>query len=63
LLKNGDKITIDVNKRVIQADISPEELERRRMEWTAPPYKATSGTLFKFIKNVNSASLGCTTDW
>jgi dihydroxy-acid dehydratase len=63
LLKDGDTITIDAGKRVIHADITPEEFERRKTEWVAPPYKATCGTLFKFIKNVNSASLGCTTDW
>ena len=62
-LKNGDKITIDSIKRTIHANISPEEFEKRKAEWRAPPYKATSGTLYKFIKNVNSASLGCTTDW
>jgi dihydroxy-acid dehydratase len=42
--------------------ISREEMEARRDRWSAPPLKATSGTLFKFIKNVSSASTGCVTD-
>ena len=38
------------------------ELSRRRQAWTRPPYKATRGTLFKYIKTVKSASEGCVTD-
>ncbi len=34
----------------------------RRKAWSAPPNKATRGTLFKYIKNVKSASEGCVTD-
>ncbi len=34
----------------------------RRAAWTAPPLKATSGTLYKYIKNVAPASMGCVTD-
>jgi dihydroxy-acid dehydratase len=43
-------------------EVEPAELERRRSQWTAPPYKATRGTLYKYIKNVKSASMGCVTD-
>ena len=39
-----------------------EELAARRKAWTPPPYKATRGTLYKYIKNVKSASEGCVTD-
>ena len=42
--------------------ISDEELATRKAGWTAPPLKATSGTLYKYIKNVISASEGCVTD-
>ena len=42
--------------------ISDAELAARRAAWTAPPLKATQGTLYKYIKNVSSASLGCVTD-
>ncbi|GLC45185.1 hypothetical protein PLESTB_000426600 [Pleodorina starrii] len=62
LVKNGDKIVIDVEKRVMDVKISDEEMAARRAAWVAPPLKATSGTLYKYIKNVTSASLGCVTD-
>jgi len=42
--------------------LSDEELAARRKAWTPPPYKATRGTLHKYIKNVKSASEGCVTD-
>jgi dihydroxy-acid dehydratase len=42
--------------------VSDEELAARRAAWVAPPLKATFGTLYKYIKNVSSASEGCITD-
>lgn len=62
LVQNGDKITIDAVKRVINIDVSDAEMAKRRAAWTAPPFKATRGTLYKYIKNVRSASEGCVTD-
>ncbi|KAI8995855.1 dihydroxy-acid dehydratase [Gaertneriomyces semiglobifer] len=62
LIRDGDVITIDANTKEISVDLKDEELASRRKEWTAPPYQATSGALYKFIKNVSSASKGCTTD-
>lgn len=62
MIKDGDKITIDAEKRTIDVDITPEEMENRRKQWKAPPLKATRGTLYKYIKNVASASKGCVTD-
>jgi dihydroxy-acid dehydratase len=62
LIKDGDTIIIDANKNSIDVDISDEEMEKRKSEWTMPAYKATRGTLFKYIKNVKSASEGCVTD-
>ncbi|TPX35457.1 dihydroxy-acid dehydratase [Synchytrium microbalum] len=62
LVQEGDIITIDANRRAIEVSISPAEMEKRRKAWKAPPYKVKSGTLWKFIKNVTSASEGCTTD-
>ena len=62
LVQTGDKITIDANSRTINMDVSDEEIARRRAAWTAPPFKATRGTLYKYIKNVKSASEGCVTD-
>jgi len=62
LVRDGDTITIDAEKRTIDVAISDAELTRRRAAWKAPPYKATRGTLYKYIKNVKSASEGCVTD-
>jgi dihydroxy-acid dehydratase len=62
LLKTGDIITIDIQKRTIDANVSEIEWKQRKDQWRAPPLKATSGTLFKFIKNTTNASKGCTTD-
>ena len=62
LVVNGDQITIDAVNNTIMVDVGDEELAARRKTWTAPPYKATRGTLYKYIKNVKSASQGCVTD-
>jgi dihydroxy-acid dehydratase len=62
LLVDGDQITIDAERNRIDVAVSDEELARRKAAWTAPPYKATRGTLYKYIKNVKSASEGCVTD-
>lgn len=62
LIENGDIITINVEKRSIDLQLSEEEIAKRRSNWKAPPYKATFGTLYKYIKNVKPASEGCVTD-
>ena len=62
LLRDGDKITINAIKNLIHVDVADEELARRRTEWVMPPYKANRGTLYKYIKNVQSATAGCVTD-
>ncbi len=62
LVQDGDQITIDVQTRGLWADVSDEEWARRRAAWVMPPYKATRGTLKKYIKNVQNASQGCVTD-
>ena len=62
LIENGDRITIDAAANTIQVDLPDQELAARRQAWMAPPFKATRGTLFKYIKNVKSASDGCVTD-
>ncbi len=62
LLQNGDRITIDARSNTLSVDLSDEALAARRDAWTMPPYKAARGTLYKYIKNVKSASEGCVTD-
>jgi dihydroxy-acid dehydratase len=62
LLKNGDMITIDAEANSLDVAISEVEMTQRRAQWHRPPYKATRGTLYKYIKNVKNASEGCVTD-
>jgi dihydroxy-acid dehydratase len=62
LIKTGDNVLIDAETRKIEFDITDAELELRRKEWKAPPLKASRGTLYKYIKNVQPANLGCVTD-
>jgi dihydroxy-acid dehydratase len=62
LVRNGDRITIDATKNVITVDVAEDEMNRRRAQWTMPPYKASRGTLAKYIRLVRSASEGCVTD-
>lgn len=62
LVRDGDIITIDAEKRVIDADVSDEEMQRRKLEWKAPPLKYQKGTLYKYAKIVQNASKGCITD-
>ena len=62
LIQNGDMITIDAESKSLSVDLSDSELDTRRKTWIMPPYKATRGTLYKYIKNVKTASEGCVTD-
>jgi dihydroxy-acid dehydratase len=62
LVRDGDTISIDAKAQSIQLGVSEDELSRRRAAWTAPPLKATKGTLFKYIRCVKTASEGCVTD-
>jgi dihydroxy-acid dehydratase len=62
LVRNGDQVTIDAENNRIDVNLTDEELAERREGWTPPPYKAIRGTLYKYIKNVKSASEGCVTD-
>ena len=62
LIRDGDRITIDAGANYIEVNVDDAEMERRRAAWTMPPYKATRGTLYKYIKNVRNASEGCVTD-
>ena len=63
LLKDGDRIVIDAEKRTIDAiDVDDAEWERREAAFVPRELKAKRGTLYKYIKNVSSASKGCVTD-
>ena len=62
LIKDGDLVTIDARKNSIDMHVTDDELSTRRANWQMPPYKASRGTLFKYIKMVKTASEGCVTD-
>jgi dihydroxy-acid dehydratase len=62
LVENGDQITIDAEDRRIDVALTDDQLADRRRRWQPPPFKASRGTLYKYIKNVKPASAGCVTD-
>lgn len=62
LVQEGDSITIDVEKSLLQLNISVEELERRRELWRPRPPRYTRGVLAKYACRVSSSSLGAVTD-
>jgi dihydroxy-acid dehydratase len=62
LVRDGDRITIDAARNRLDVEWDEAEVAKRRSTWQAPPLKATSGVLFKYIKRVKSASEGCVTD-
>jgi dihydroxy-acid dehydratase len=62
LVRDGDRIELDAKQNLIELVVLREELARRRAVFTAPPLKATRGTLAKYIRSVKSASEGCVTD-
>ncbi|KAH8120930.1 dihydroxy-acid dehydratase [Trichoderma asperellum] len=62
LVKDGDTITIDAEKRIIDLEISEAEMEKRRKEWKRPEPRYTKGTLAKYARVVSDASTGCVTD-
>tara|TARA_B100000963_G_scaffold361435_1_gene396744 strand:+ start:24158 stop:25831 length:1674 start_codon:yes stop_codon:yes gene_type:complete len=62
LIKNGDIISIDARNNRLDLKISKDEFNKRKNSWKAPNFKFRSGILYKYIKNVSSASMGCVTD-
>jgi dihydroxy-acid dehydratase len=62
LVKAGDDITIDAERREITLHVGAAELKRRRKAWKAPKPFARRGALAKYSKVVSSASLGAVTD-
>jgi dihydroxy-acid dehydratase len=62
LLRNGDRITIDAQRRSIDVELSATELRRRHRAWKPRPPYATRGALAKYARVVSSASQGAVTD-
>ncbi|RDW65319.1 putative dihydroxy-acid dehydratase-4 [Coleophoma crateriformis] len=62
LVRDGDTVIIDAEKRVLNLEVDEAELEIRRKEFVPKPLKYTKGTLAKYSKLVSDASHGCITD-
>jgi dihydroxy-acid dehydratase len=62
LVVEGDSITIDAPNRLLQVNISEEELAHRRASWQPKPPRYTTGVLAKYAKLVSSSSVGAVTD-
>jgi dihydroxy-acid dehydratase len=62
LVMEGDSITIDAERRVLSVDVPEPDMERRRSAWRPPAPRYTSGVLYKYARQVSSASLGAVTD-
>ncbi len=62
LVKEGDSITIDAKKRLVQLNVSAKELASRRKKWKQPKPRYTRGLMAKYMKLVSTASKGAITD-
>jgi dihydroxy-acid dehydratase len=62
LVNEGDSITIDAHQRLIQVNISDDELAKRRAAWRAPKPRYTRGVMGKYVRLVSTASKGAVTD-
>ena len=63
LVRDGDLVTLDVQARRIDLDVSAEELARRKAGWIAPAPKFTRGYGVLFLKHVQQADTGCDFDF
>ena len=62
LVKEGDSITIDAHKLLLQLNVTDEELARRRAQWKPPKPRYTRGLMAKYMRLVSTASKGAITD-
>jgi dihydroxy-acid dehydratase len=62
LVQEGDSISIDADKRLLQLNVSDEELARRRAKWKQPAPRYTRGLMAKYVRLVSTASVGAVTD-
>ncbi len=62
LVHEGDSVTIDADARLLQVNVSDDELATRRAQWQPPQPRYTKGVLAKYAKLVSSSSVGAVTD-
>jgi dihydroxy-acid dehydratase len=62
LIEEGDSITIDAHRQLIQLNVGDAEIGERRARWVAPAPRYTRGVLAKYARLVGSASAGAVTD-
>ena len=62
IIKEGDRITIDAAKQLLQLELPEAEIQKRLRQWKAPPLRYKKGVLYKYAKSVSSASKGAVTD-
>jgi dihydroxy-acid dehydratase len=62
LVRDGDRITIDVPRREMNVELDDAVFAARRQQWTPPPLKVSAGVLAKYVRLVQPASEGCVTD-
>lgn len=61
LIRDGDTITIDADRKLLQVHLSEAELAQRRAHWQRPPLRVERGVLAKYARLATSASQGATT--
>jgi dihydroxy-acid dehydratase len=62
LVEEGDTITIDANRLLLELDVDESTLQARRARWKPPAPRYTRGLLAKYMRLVSTASLGAITD-
>jgi dihydroxy-acid dehydratase len=58
VMRDGDRIVVDIRNRRISMKLSDEELNKRISAWSPPSPKVTSGYLYRYSRRVSSASEG-----
>ena len=62
LVREGDRVTIDAEQRLLELEVPEPELAKRRAAWKPPKPRYTAGVLYKYAQQVSSASIGAVTD-
>src|SRR6476659_8511220 len=63
LVQDGDFIVLDTDKRERSVEVSEQELQKRKAQWTAPKPRYTTGVMAKYARLVSSASVGAVTGY